>query len=228
MNPVLIGLIIVLFIIGLFYLIIRNIKISSLNKALQANNTELILTLTNDSGMRRFLSEYVLDLYAARAYLLKKNETALMNHLRMMMKKEYNEKDTEQYLTLYYHLFIHLKKKDQAEELLDRIQNTNNQKLIQYSEWTKEVLLEGHSDLCSKIEEAIENKDYYGFPLGTCVYLLGISKKRLGINNEAIEYLDMAKDIFLKDDVYISDVQKEIDELHQMGFQSQPKSNRNR
>lgn len=221
MNPIMIIIIICLSVIGLIYLIIRNFKLNSLNKALKAKDTERILSLSLDKVMKFFVSEYVLDLYAARAYLLKKDETALMNHLRMMMKKEYNEKDTEQYLILYYHLFIHLNKKEYAEELLVRIQNTNNQKLIQYSEWTKEVLLDGRSDLCFKIEEAIENKDYYGFPLGTCVYLLGISKKRLGINNEAIEYLDMAKDIFLKDDVYISDVQKEIDELHQMGFQSQ-------
>lgn len=228
MNPIVIVIILCLFAIGLVYLIIRNVKINSLNKALKANDTERILVLSKDRAMKLFVSEYVLDLYAARAYLIRKDESALMDHLRMMMNKEYNEKDTEQYLTLYYHLFIHLKKQEQAEELLTGIQKSNNQKFIQYTEWTKAVLLDGRCDLCAQIEAVIENKDYYGFPLATCVYLLGLSKKRLGINEEAIEYLDMAMDLFLKDDVYVSDVKREIEELHQMGYESEPKPNKRR
>ena len=39
----------------------------------------------------------------------------------------------------------------------------------------------------------LDNKDYYGFPLGTCAYLIAIQKKRLGAYEEAIHYLSFSK-----------------------------------
>lgn len=228
MNPILLAVILFIFALVAVYMLIKNRKIKILNRALKENDFDHILTLCHDRMMKRFLSEYVLDLYIARAYNLKKDEEALKTQLRTMMKKQYDIKDDMQYLQLYYHIFVHLGKTEFALELLERIKQVPDEKFVCYHVWTKEVLLDGRSDLCTEIEEAIDRKDYYGFPLAVCVYLMGIQKKRLSIYKDALDMLEMSLEIFLDGDAYIRDVKKEIQELHDMGYKSTPKAERKR
>lgn len=220
MNPITIIAVCVLFVIGLVYLLIRTGYLKGLNKALNRSDYERVQELLGKPQAKLLLTKYLRDLYQARIYYLAKNEDALIEQLRSMMAKNYEKADEEQYLTLYYHIFINQGNKEFALEILERIHQCENTKLIRYCDWTKAVLVDERNDLCDEIAAALDNKDYYAFALGTCAYLIGIQKKRLEAYEEALQWFEAAKDIFQKRDVYRTDVLKEIDMLHEMGYQS--------
>lgn len=220
MNQLTIIIICILFALGLLYLFLRSNYLKRLNKALRSSDYEVVQELLNKPQIKLLLSTYLRDLYQARVYFLAKDEKGLMDQLRRMMEKNYDKADEEQYLTLYYHIFLNQGNKDFALEILERIHQCENAKLIRYCDWTKAVLMDERNDLCDEIAAAIDNKDYYAFALGTCVYLIGIQKKRLEAYEEALQWFDAAKDIFQKRDVYRTDVLKEINKLHEMGYQS--------
>ena len=77
-----------------------------------------------------------------------------------------------------------------------------------------------------EIIAALDNKDYYGFPLGTCAYLIAVQKKSLGAYEEAILWFDAAKDVLQPQDLYYDDIVKEITALQKMGYQLPQKKTR--
>lgn len=206
----------------------RIVFLKSLNNALQQENYQAVQRLLNKSQAKRLLSDYLRDLYKARVYYLSKDETALISHLRGMMKKSYEKADEEQYLALYYHTFLSQGNYDEALELLERIYQCENDKMIRYCDWTRDILLDQRNDLCDEIITALDNKDYYGFPLGTCAYLVAVQKKRLEAYEEAMQWFDAAKDILQKRDIYRSEVLKELEALKEIGYQMPEKPRRKR
>lgn len=226
MSKATIIVIFILFVIGVCFLFMRTSYLKKLNTALKDGDHETVQIYLNKPQARFLLSAYLRDLYQARVYYLSKNEHALYEQLRKMMKASYEEANEEQFLTIYYHTFVEQGKREFALEMLDRIHQCKDEKMIRYCDWTKTVLLDGVCDICAQIEASLDNKDYSGFPLGTCAYMIGISKKRLGMYEDAMLWLDAASDILQKRDVYRSSVIKEIDELHQMGYQSPEKQQR--
>lgn len=219
MNQITIIIICFLFMLGIMYLMFRSFYLKELNKALKQADYEQAQEMLHRVSANLLLSQYLKDLYQARIFYLAEDESALMNQLRAMMAKNYEKADEEQYLTLYYHIFLNQGNKDFALELLERIHQCENAKLIRYCDWTKAVLLDEQNDLCDEIAAAIDNKDYYAFALGTCTYLIGIQKKRMDKYEEALLWFDAAKDVFLSNDIYRADVLKEINLLHEMGVQ---------
>ena len=223
MNPILLSIIIVLFAIAFIYLVLKYYFVNKFNRILRKNDSEQLLRMTQSKVTKFFISDFVCDLYLARSYFNTKDEEHLVALLRTMMGKQYDAKDEEQYLTLYYHYYVHKKDTDFALELLKKIEQTENAKLIKYCVWTKDVLFDDANTMCADIEAAIDNKDYYGFPLATCCYLIGVQKMRLGSKQDAIEWLETALDVFLNHDIYVADVKEAIEELHQQGYSSQTK-----
>lgn len=211
-------LIILLLLCCFLFITIRNNKIKQLNYAVKQNNYETILQLTEQPLTRKIVTNYLCDLYQARAYLLKKDKEALKDHLRSMFKQNYEAKDEEEYLSLYYHIFVHAKDKEFSEEILNRIHLSKNDKLIQYCDWTNLVIFEERNDLSDAMEAVIEEKEYYGFALGTIVYLIGLQKMRLSRYAEALEWLENALAVFQDNEVYVSDVNAAIQELHDLGY----------
>lgn len=201
----------------------RNSYLKGLNKALKQADFKRAQNMLQKPQAKLLLSKYLKDFYQARIYFLEKNESALINHLRTMMTKSYEQADEEQYLALYYHSFINQRNIEMADEILERIHQCENTKLIRYCDWTRAVLVDERNDLCDEITAALDNKDYYGFPLGTCTYLMGIQKKRMEAYDEALQWFDAAKDVLQKHDLYRTDALQAIDELNQMGYQLQPK-----
>ena len=228
MNPITLIIICILFILGLTYLLMRITFLKDLNNALQQEDYQAVQRLLNKSQAKRLLSDYLRDLYKARVYYLSKDETALISHLREMMKKSYEKADEEQYLALYYHTFLAQGNYDEALELLERIYQCENDKMIRYCDWTRDILLYQRNDLCDEIITALDNKDYYGFPLGTCAYLVAVQKKRLEAYEEAMQWFDAAKDILQKRDIYRSEVLKELEALKEIGYQMPEKPRRKR
>lgn len=197
----------------------RIVFLKSLNNALQQENYQAVQRLLNKSQAKRLLSDYLRDLYKARVYYLSKDETALISHLRGMMKKSYEKADEEQYLALYYHTFLSQGNYDEALELLERIYQCENDKMIRYCDWTRDILLDQRNDLCDEIITALDNKDYCGFPLGTCAYLVAVQKKRLEAYEEAILWFDAAKDVLQPHDLYRDEILAEIAALEEQGYQ---------
>ena len=227
-NQITIIIIVALFLCGVLFLILRSNYLNKLNKALKLADYEKVQMLLNKPQAMRLLNEYLRDLYQARVYYLAKDEAALTAHLREMMKKRYEKANDEQYLALYYHTFIHQGNNDMALEILNRIHQCENAKLIRYCDWTRDVLLNDQNDLCDEIIAAMDNKDYYGFPLGTCAYLVAVQKKRLEAYEEALQWFDAAKDILQKRDIYRIEVLKELDALKEMGYQMPERPRRKR
>ena len=219
MNPITLIIICILFLLGLTYLLMRIVFLKSLNNALQQEDYQAVQRLLNKSQAKRLLSDYLRDLYKARVYYLSKDETALISHLRGMMKKSYEKADEEQYLALYYHTFLSQGNYDEALELLERIYQCENDKMIRYCDWTRDILLNQRNDLCDEIITALDNKDYYGFPLGTCAYLVAVQKKRLEAYEEAILWFDAAKDVLQPHDLYRDEILAEIAALEEQGYQ---------
>lgn len=228
MNQITIIIIVSLFLCGVLFLLLRSSYLKKLNKALKQADFEKVQMLLNKPQAMRLLNEYLRDLYQARVYYLAKDDVALSEHLREMMKKSYEKANDEQYLSLYYHTFIHQGNNKMALEILNRIHQCENAKLIRYCDWTRDVLLNDQNDHCDEIIAAMDNKDYYGFPLGTCAYLVAVQKKRLEAYEEAMQWFDAAKDILQKRDIYRSEVLKELEVLKEIGYQMPEKSRRKR
>ncbi len=226
MNPITLIIICILFLLGLTYLLMRIIFLKGLNHALKQEDYQAVRILLKKSQAKWLLSDYLRDLYQARVYYLSKDEESLISHLRYMMNKSYEKTDEEQYLALYYHTFLTQGNYDPALELLEQIYQCENDKLIRYCDWTRDVLLNHRNDLCDEIIAALDNKDYYGFPLGTCAYLIAVQKKRLGAYEEAILWFDAAKDVLQPQDLYFDDIVKEITALQKMGYQLPQKKTR--
>ena len=218
MNQITIFIICILFALGLMYQCLRSGYLKSLNKALLQSNFERVQEILDQPKAKLLLSKYNRDLYQARIYYLSKDETKLIAHLRDMMNKSYEKADTEQYLTLYYHTFVNENNREWALELLEQIHKLENDKLIRCCDWTKRVLLDECNELVDEITAALDNKDYYGFPLGTCAYLIGVQKKRLAAYEEAMQWFDAAKDVFQKRDIYRPVILKELEALKEMGY----------
>ena len=227
-NQITIIIIVALFLCGVLFLLLRSSYLNKLNKALKQADFEKVQMLLNKPQAMRLLNEYLRDLYQARVYYLAKDDVALSEHLREMMKKSYEKANDEQYLSLYYHTFIHQGNNKMALEILNRIHQCENAKLIRYCDWTRDVLLNDQNDLCDEIIAAMDNKDYYGFPLGTCAYLVAVQKKRLEAYEEALQWFDAAKDILQKRDIYRIEVLKELDALKEMGYQMPERPRRKR
>ena len=227
-NQITIIIIVALFLCGVLFLILRSNYLNKLNKALKLADYEKVQMLLNKPQAMRLLNEYLRDLYQARVYYLAKDDVALSEHLREMMKKRYEKANDEQYLALYYHTFIHQGNNDMALEILNRIHQCENAKLIRYCDWTRDVLLNDQNDLCDEIIAAMDNKDYYGFPLGTCAYLVAVQKKRLEAYEEALQWFDAAKDILQMRDIYRIEVLKELDALKEIGYQMPERPRRKR
>ena len=228
MNQITIIIIVSLFLCGVLFLLLRSSYLKKLNKALKQADFEKVQMLLNKPQAMRLLNEYLRDLYQARVYYLAKDDVALSEHLREMMKKSYEKANDEQYLSLYYHTIIHQGNNKMALEILNRIHQCENAKLIRYCDWTRDVLLNDQNDHCDEIIAAMDNKDYYGFPLGTCAYLVAVQKKRLEAYEEAMQWFDAAKDILQKRDIYRSEVLKELEVLKEIGYQMPEKPRRKR
>lgn len=202
-----------LFILGIAFLSVKKKKVTQLNEYLNTQQYDKVLELCKNQKNNKYLTTYIRDLYCAKALLLKNDIEALKDHLHLMFQTQYSTNDTKQYLTLYYHIFICRKDVEFANEIMEQIKKTEDRPMIQYCTWTKQVLIEGASDLIPDMEQAIENKDYHSFPLAVVVYLIGLQKVRLEEYEQALEYLETALDLFQPTDLYINDVKKEISEL---------------
>ncbi len=212
-NIVIVGIFALIFLVNLFYLFVKKHKVKIASKMFANKQYQEIIQWCEKESNKKFIGQFNCDLYTAKSLALQNKYDELTNHLRKMFKKEYSNDNKKEYLSLYFHFFIIHENLEMVNELLNQIEILKNDKLTKYCTWTKEVLFDGRNDLIETMKESIDNKDYYGFPLGVVVYLIAIQNCRLGNEALAFEYLRAGRDAFRPDDFYVKDVDRMISEL---------------
>lgn len=207
-------ILIIILVIFLICIGIRRLCIKKLNYAINNNNSEDLKKYLNQKKTILFVTEYVRDFYQAKAYLMEKDKVNLETHLRSMFQKEYSMHDQQQYLTFYYHLCMQEEEYAFALEILERIKQTKITSFIQYCVWTKEVMIDHRTDLIEPMEQCIENKEYYGFPLAVITFLVGMQNLFLGQKTEALEWIETARTVFIPNDIYIGKVESLKEKLY--------------
>lgn len=213
MSDIVFYLLIAILCVSCILMIIRGRIIVSLSRCNGDKDWKKMIDITKNRVSSILLSNYIRDLNVAKAFVIKNDMPLLKKQLRTMMKKHYNESDSVQYLTLYYHMFFVRGDIDFALEILASIEATKNESLVKYSVWTKEVLIDKRADLISTMEKAIENKEFYGFPLGVVTYLIAIQYEYAKDYQQALDWLGACTMIFQPDDIYIKVVNAKIVEL---------------
>lgn len=212
-NIVIVVIFALFFLANLIYLFIKKHKVKCAAKMFKNKQYNEIIQWCSKDLNKKFIGQFNCDLYTAKSLALQNKYDELIHHLRNMFKKEYSEGDKKEYLSLYFHFFVIHENLEMVNELLNQIEILKNDKLTKYCTWTKEVLFDGNNDLIDAMKESIDNKDYYGFPLGVVVYLIAIQNCRLGNEALAFEYLRAGRDAFRPDDFYVKDVDRMISEL---------------
>lgn len=213
MNDFVFYLIVALLCIAGILMIVRGRIVVSLSKCNANKEWQKMIDITETKLSRILLSQYVRDLNVAKAYLLKGDISLLKKHLRVMMQKKYQKGDQEQYLTLYYHMFLIQEDYDFALEILETIKKSDDAIFIKYSVWSKEVVIDKRDDLIDTMDKAIENKDFYAFPLGVVSYLIALQRIYQEDYKEASVWLEACILIFQKHDIYVNTVNKKIKEI---------------
>lgn len=208
MNILTVCLLCGIFLIAALYIIIRKQSIKKMNNAIKIGDSKTLIKILNQKSTSLFVSEYIRDFYQAKAYMMDKNLNEVKQHLRVMFKKTYNTHDVEQYLTIYFHLFMQEEDYEFGLEILDRIEKTGISSFVKYCVWTKEVLLHHRSDLVKEIEESIHKKEYYGFPLAVITYLVAMQKLYVNEKEEALEWVETALTVFMPKDIYTEKAKK--------------------
>lgn len=203
----------ILFAIGIGFMVIKKKKVSALNEMLKEQRYDDILRFVNEKRNMRFLNTYIRDLYSAKVYVLKNDMDALKKHLRVMFNTQYSKNDTIHYLTLYCHFFIQRKDGEFADEVIEEIKKLEDRPFTQYCVWAKEVIIDGRNDLIEDMQAAIDRKEYHSFPIGVVAYLIGLQKLSLEEYEEALEFFEACLDVMQPNDIYVSDIKKEIKDL---------------
>lgn len=195
-------LLILIFLFFILYLYLKRRLLNKLNDYVKKNNGNEIRSLLTEKHTHFFLSEYICDLYFSKSFLIDQDIKSLKKKLREMFKKDYQKTENNDYLSLYYHYFINRKDEPFIDEMLERIEKEHDVHLFRYCTWTKLVLIKHNNNLISEMEEAIEHKDYSGFPLGVITYLIGIQYEALQKYSDALLWYETAITVFQKKDFY--------------------------
>lgn len=91
----------------LAYQMIKNHVLSKVSKAMQNQNYDLVLQLSEKSFYKRFMGSFVCDLYILRALLNKGDDTGFKKYLLETLEKPYTLEKRKEVLDIYYyHFFI--------------------------------------------------------------------------------------------------------------------------
>ena len=93
------------------------------------------------------------------------------------------------------------------------IRETEDEPFIQYNEWAYEVIAEGRTDLASEMEDAVNDKVYSGFALGTVLYLIALQLDRLKEYEDAKAFYQTVTECITKRELYYTLAERRYNEL---------------
>lgn len=211
MSVISAGLLFVVFLIIIIVQVFKMMQIGSINSAMRKKEYDTVDKLTSMSMVQRVLGQYTCDQYQIRAYYLDKNVEAFEKKLEQMMRTEYKNKENKKsFLEFYFHTFLLKGNKKYVQILLDGIFAIGDEKFYLYNQQAYEVMMNQKNDLIEEMDEEIEGKYYYGFPLGVICYMIGLQYERTDNIKMAVIYYKNASVCFTKDAVYYSSLQKKL------------------
>lgn len=214
MNPITIALFIIIALIALVYLGMKQFSLNNMKKALNRQDYETAVRISDMKMSRRLLGEFVCDLHKIRAYYLAKDVDNFDEMLKKMIHNyNYGEENKKEFLTTYYHTFLLKKNQKYADLLLEGIRETRDQRYIVYNEQAYEVLFHKRSDLLEIMDKQIDSKKYYGFSLGVIVYYMAIQYLYLNDKEHALIYFKNALVCFHPKSIYVPVVNDYIKQL---------------
>lgn len=131
----------------------------------------------------------------------------------MIHNYNYGDENKKEFLTTYYHTFLLKKNQKYADLLLEGIRETRDQRYIVYNEQAYEVVFHKRSDLLEIMDQQIDSKKYYGFPLGVIVYYMAIQYLYLNDKEHALIYFKNALVCFHPKSIYVPFVKDYIKQL---------------
>lgn len=208
----------VIFILLLAYLGLLGIKRFTLNNVIQTlkkGDIETTLKLVDMGNTRKLLGNYTCDLYKIRCYYLAKDNDNFKQQMQAMINSNYDMDKKKSFLEQYFHTFLLKGNREYADLFLDAIRETNDQIFIHYNECSYEVMLNKRSDLIKELNDMIDSKKYYGFPLGVIVYMIAMQYLYLDKPGEALIHFQTTTGCFQPKALYMESVRKYIKELEQ-------------
>lgn len=196
--------------------VFKNFQLRQLNVSLKAKDFETVEKLADMSMSRKLLGEYTCDLYKLRALYLAQDTARFDEMLQYMIAATYkNPADKKSFLEQYFHTFLLKENRKYADWLLEAIRQSGDEKLIRYTEQAYEVVFNKRTDLIETMDAQIDAKQYYGFPLGVVLFMIGKQYEYLGDEENAGSYYRSAKVCFHPKALYIPVIRESLKRLGQ-------------
>lgn len=214
MNSITMAIIFILFIGFFIFQIVKKFLLNNLDKSINKKDYELTVTLSDMPLTRRFLGNYICDLYKAKAYYLDKNIDKFDEVLQYIIDSEYkNPEDKKSFLLLYYHMFILKENKKYADIILNELKKYPDEEFIKYNQQAYEVMINKRNDLIDEMDKQIDSKKFYGFSLGVILYMIAVQYERIGDSKHAFTYFKDCIICFSPNEKYAALAKKRVAEL---------------
>lgn len=196
--------------------VFKNFQLRQLNVSLKAKDYETVEKLADMSMTRKLLGDYTCDLYKLRALYLAQDIAHFEEMLQHMIAATYkNPADKKSFLEQYFHTFLLKENQKYADWLLEAIRQSGDEKLIRYTEQAYEVMFHKRTDLIETMDAQVDAKQYYGFPLGVVLFMIGKQYEYLGDEENAGSYYRSAKVCFHPRALYIPVIRDSLKRLGQ-------------
>lgn len=219
MSMISASLLFIVFLIIIIFQVLKMIQIGSLNTAMRKKDYDTVDKIASMSMVQKIIGQYTCDSYQIKAYYLSKNVDLFESKMHQMIKTEYkNQDDKKTFLEYYFHAFLLKKNIEYARILLDGIFELGDEKFHLYNQQAFEVIINEKNDLIEEMEQEIEGKYYYGFPLGVICYMIALQFERINNLEMAIVYYHNAKVCFTKNAVYSKVLDNKLMQLDPEGL----------
>lgn len=204
MNTITIFIIVIAAVGYVIFQGVKNFQLRNMNLGLKNKDVVLVEKTADMPITRKLLGEYACDLYKLRIYYVVKDEEKFEKMLIHMLDTTYSRPDDKQsFLETYFHTFLIKGNRKYADWILKEIKKTGDETFIHYNENAYAVMLDGRNDLIEEMDEDINSKKYYGFSLGTILFMISKQYSRLGDQKNALIYMQSAKACFHPKAVYM-------------------------
>lgn len=209
MNTITIFIIVVAAVGYLIFQGIKSFQLRTMNLGLKNKDSVLVEKTADMQMTRKLLGDYACDLYKLRAYYITKDADKFEEMLRYMLAADYKRPDDKKsFLETYFHTFLIKGNRKYADWILEEIKKTGDESFIHYNENSYAVMLDGRNDLIGEMEEDVNSKRYYGFALGTILFMISKQFSGLGDHKNALVYMQSAKACFHPKAVYMPVVER--------------------
>ena len=188
----------------LIFQAVKNFQLHAMNQGLKDKDKVLVEKTADMEMTRKLLGEYVCDLYKLRVFYITKDDEKFEKMLTHMLGTEYKDpEDKKSFLEIYFHTFLIKQNRKYADWIMTEIKKTGDELFIHYNEEAYAVMLDGRTDLIKEMEKDVDSKKYYGFSLGTILFMISKQFAAIGDEKNALVYMQSAKACFHPTAIYM-------------------------